>query len=79
MEFDFDIFCICMCEFVFLNCGLMILIEDKCEEYKVCKDFYYEGGICFYVEYLNKVKDVIYELLIYLEGECDDIMVEIFM
>lgn len=75
-EYDFDMLVNCLCELVFLNCGIKIMIEDKCEEDKRC-EYYYEGGIKFYVEYLNCVKEVIYEELIYIEGNWDNIFVEI--
>lgn len=78
-EFDFDTLRTRTRELAFLNRGLTISIEDKREEHKVRKDFHYEGGIRSYVEHLNKAKDVIHEPPIYLEGERDDIMVEISM
>lgn len=66
-------------ELAFLNKNLKISIEDKREEHKVRQDYHFEGGIRSYVEHLNKSKETIHEPPIYLEGERDDIMVEISM
>lgn len=66
-------------ELAFLNKGLAISIEDKREEREEMESFYYEGGIQSFVDYLNQDKDVLHEEPIYLEGEQDDIQVEIAM
>lgn len=77
--FDFDTLRTRARELAFLNKNLRISIEDKREEHQVRKDYHYEGGIRSYVEHLNKSKEVIHEPPIYLEGEREDIMVEISM
>ena len=65
-------------ELAFLNKGLRITLEDKREAGK--KDsFYYEGGIKEYVAFLNQKKDPIHEEIIYVEGEKDEIVVEVAM
>lgn len=64
-------------ELAFLNKGLRISIEDKRVEQEATDSFYYEGGIKSYVQHINRGKQAIIEEPIYIEGEIDDIQVEI--
>ena len=64
-------------ELAFLNKGLKITIEDKRPETPTREEFHYAGGIRHYVEYLNKVKEVLFEDPIYVEGEQRNITVEV--
>lgn len=66
-------------ELAFLNRGMKISIEDKREESPVVKEYHYDGGIKSYVEYLNANKTVIFPEPVYLEGEQQDITVEVSM
>lgn len=66
-------------ELAFLNKGLRITIEDKRLDQEEKDSFYYEGGIKSYVQHLNQHKTPIFEEPIYIEGEVDDIQVEISM
>lgn len=66
-------------ELAFLNKGLRITIEDKRLDQEEKDSFHYEGGIKSYVQYLNQHKTPIFEEPIYIEGEVDDIQVEISM
>lgn len=66
-------------ELAFLNKGLRISIEDKRDEQEAHDSFHYEGGIKSYVEHLNRHKTAIIEEPIYIEGEVEDIQVEIAM
>lgn len=65
-------------ELAFLNKGLKISIEDKRVEgdESVYEEFYYEGGIKSYVEYLNSSKEVLHEPF-YAEKEEQGIAVEV--
>lgn len=63
-------------ELAFLNKGLTISITDKRVENK-SETFYFEGGISSYVSYLNQGKSTLFENPIYIEGEQDDIQVEV--
>ena len=63
----------------FLNKGLRITIEDKRLDQEEKDSFHYEGGIKSYVQHLNQHKTPIFEEPIYIEGEVDDIQVEISM
>jgi len=73
--FDFDILANRLRELAFLTKQLTITIEDQRTD-KEPVDYYYEGGIRSYVEYMNRTKDVLHEPF-YVEGEEDDIAVEI--
>ncbi|MFI8576919.1 MULTISPECIES: DNA topoisomerase (ATP-hydrolyzing) subunit B [Rossellomorea] len=75
-EYEYDILANRIRELAFLNRGIQISIEDKRGEGKR-RDYHYEGGIKSYVEHLNRSKEVIHEEPIYIEGEKDDITIEI--
>ena len=78
-EFDFFFFFTRIRELAFLNRGMRISIEDKREEEPVINEYHYDGGIKSYVEYLNANKTVIFPEPVYLEGEQQDIAVEVSM
>ncbi|MDT2649559.1 DNA topoisomerase (ATP-hydrolyzing) subunit B [Enterococcus hirae] len=77
--FDFNKLATRIRELAFLNRGMKISIEDKREETPVVKEYHYDGGIKSYVEYLNANKTVIFPEPVYLEGEQQDITVEVSM
>lgn len=77
--FEFEKLAVRVRELAFLNKGLNISIADKRPEEPVEQEYYYEGGIKSYVEFLNRNKKVIFEEPIYIEGEQDDIQVEVAM
>jgi len=66
-------------EMAFLTKGLRIVICDERPEENIEKEFYYEGGIKEFVQYLNKGKTPLYENIIYCEGEKDGVVVEVAM
>ena len=65
-------------DFAFLNKGLKVVIEDKREGQQNREELLYNGGIIEYVEYLNKNKNAISEVL-YFEQKFDFASVEIAM
>ena len=65
-------------DFAFLNKGLRVVIEDKREGQENREELLYNGGIIEYVEYLNKNKTPISEVL-YFEQRFDAASVEIAM
>ena len=77
--FEFEKLAVRVRELAFLNKGLNISITDRRPEEPVEQDYYYEGGIKSYVEFLNRNKKVLFEEPIYIEGEQDDIQVEVGM
>jgi DNA gyrase subunit B len=62
-------------EMAFLNKRIKIVLEDKRAD-KI-KEFYYEGGIKSFVEYINKNKTPIQKDIMYFEGEKDGATVEL--
>lgn len=75
-EYEYDILANRLRELAFLNRGIKIIIEDNRVEDKK-NEYHYEGGIKSYVEHLNRSKEVVHEEPIYIEGEKDNISVEI--
>ena len=67
-------------ELAFLNKGLSInLRDDRNEEDTTGETFFYEGGISEYVKYINENKTPLYDDIIHLEGEEDNIIFEVAM
>ena len=64
-------------QIAFLNKGLKIRFIDERHEKKEELEFFYEGGLKEYIEFLNKNKTPILSDSIYVEGIEDDIIVEI--
>src|SRR5690606_33498975 len=62
-------------ELAFLNAGVTITIDDERDGKN--HNFIYEGGIREFVEYLNTNRTVVNEKPIYMNGERDNIVVEI--
>jgi len=77
-NFEYNMLANRLKELAFLNKGIHILIEDERESGKKT-EYHYEGGIKSFVEYLNRTKNALHEEPIYIEGEKDDISVEIAM
>ena len=77
IEYNFDKLATRIRELAFLNRGLHISIEDTRLEEPEKREYYFEGGIKSYVEYLNQNKTVLFDEPIYLEGEQQDITVEV--
>ena len=64
-------------EMAFLTKGLKIVLTDKRLEESKVREFYYEGGIKEYVQYLNRHKEPLYPEIIYCEGEKNGVNVEV--
>jgi len=75
--FQFDKLATRVRELAFLNRGLKISIEDRREAEPVLKEYHYEGGIKSYVEHLNANKEVLFPEPIFIEGEQQDITIEV--
>ncbi|HIZ53440.1 DNA topoisomerase (ATP-hydrolyzing) subunit B [Enterococcus eurekensis] len=78
-EFDYEKLSKRVRELAFLNRGLNISIEDRRPEEPIKSEYHYEGGIKSYVEHLNATKTVLFPEPIFLEGEQQDIIVEVSM
>ena len=77
--FDFDMMISRYREMAFLNKGIRIILIDERPEEPVEKDLCYEGGIISFVKYINKDKEVLHEMPIYIEGLKDSSICEIAM
>lgn len=74
-EYNFETLKNRLRELAFLNRNITIILEDERTEEK--EEFYYEGGITSFVEYLNRNKDVVHNNPIYLNGAKDTTLAEI--
>ena len=76
-EFDYNTLRGRLREMAFLTKGLKIILIDKREGLEKEREFYYEGGIKEFVEYINRHKDALYSEVIYCEGNKDGVEVEV--
>ncbi len=76
-EFNYEILFNRLKQMAFLNKGIKIVLNDKSRENIEEVIFYNEGGIKDYVQFLNLTKNPIHSSIVYVEGEEDDIIVEI--
>ncbi|HYS43829.1 MAG TPA: ATP-binding protein, partial [Geobacteraceae bacterium] len=76
-EFSYDVLSQRLREMAFLNAGVRIKITD--ERADKVHEFFYEGGIVSFVEYLNKNKTPIHPKPIYFKGEKGGVETEIAM
>jgi DNA gyrase subunit B len=74
-EFSYDILANRLRELAFLNSGISITLLD--ERVDRSSDFFYEGGIVSFVEYLDRNKKVLVKNPIYISGTRDDCNVEV--
>ncbi|MDP4268270.1 MAG: DNA topoisomerase subunit B, partial [Bacteroidota bacterium] len=77
--FDFDSMINRYREMAFLNKGIRIRLIDDRGETKIEKNLHYEGGIVSFVQFINKNKEVLHDLPIYIEGSKDGSTCEIAM
>ena len=64
-------------ELAFLNKGISINLKDEREGSERSEVFCYEGGIQSYIEYMNRNKDALHEIIPHYEKELDSCTVEI--
>jgi DNA gyrase subunit B len=74
-EFSFETLSQRLRELAFLNRGLRILIED--ERTGKAHELEYSGGIVSFVEHLNRAKNAVHDRVISLNGDREEIKVEI--
>lgn len=76
-EFSFDILSQRLRELAFLNAGVRIFIKD--ERFEKEHEFFYEGGISSFVEYLNRNRTPVHPKPIFVKGEKGGVEIEIAM
>lgn len=74
--YDYETLATRLEELAFLNKGLRIILQDLREDEKR-DEFLYNGGIIEFVNKLNKNKKVIHENVVYVEGQEDNISLEV--
>ncbi|MDD2500202.1 MAG: DNA topoisomerase (ATP-hydrolyzing) subunit B [Geobacter sp.] len=77
-EYSFDVLSQRLRELAFLNAGVRIKINDERADGK-SHDFFYEGGINSFVEYLNRAKTALHQKPIYFKGEKGGVEMEVSM
>lgn len=75
--FSFDTIAARLRELAFLNKNLRITINDEIGNRQ--REFFFEGGIVSFVKHINAKKAVLFDEVIYLEGEEDNYLLEIAM
>ncbi|WP_188646304.1 DNA topoisomerase (ATP-hydrolyzing) subunit B [Marinithermofilum abyssi] len=75
-EYDFEILQNRLRELAFLNRGVRITLKDERGEGKA-KEYKYDGGIVSFVEHLNRNRETLHAPPIFIEGEKENIGVEI--
>ena len=82
-EFNYDILSSRMRELSFLNKGIKLVIVDERELLDngnfLSSTFYSEGGLKEFVEYLDQNRDTLIDNVMYMEGEKNNIPVEVAM
>lgn len=77
--YNFDILRDRLRQLAFLNRGIKINLTDMRTDPVEERNYFYQGGIKEYVQYLNKSKTPIHKDIIYVEGEEEGIIIEIAM
>lgn len=79
-EYEFDILEKRIREMAFLTKGLKLTLIDERDSERIMEAVHhYEGGIVSFVEHINKSKEVIFEKPIFVEGEANDVLIEVSM
>ncbi len=66
-------------ELAFLNSGVRIILEDERPAEALRSELFYEGGVKEFVKYIDRSKTAMMPEPIYVQGEKDDIGVEVAM
>jgi DNA gyrase subunit B len=78
-EYRYDTLASRLRELAFLNKGVKIILKDTREKEIREETFLYKGGILEFIKVLTENKHAVSKKVIHLEGEKDDIKVEIVM
>jgi DNA gyrase subunit B len=64
-------------ELAYLNGGVKITFSDRRPDSEREETYFYEGGIREYISYMNREKQPLHEEVIYVQGERNNIQVEV--
>lgn len=83
LEFSYTTLAARMRELSYLNRGVKIMLTDERQKEEdgsfLSETFYSEGGLKEFVEYIDGNREAIMEKVVFMEGERDDIPVEVAM
>ncbi|HAJ60984.1 MAG TPA: intein-containing DNA gyrase subunit B, partial [Cyanobacteria bacterium UBA8543] len=77
IEFDYTTLAGRLRELAYLNAGVRITFTDNRLAQPRIETYHYEGGIQEYVAYMNREKEPLHEEIIYIQGERNDIQIEV--
>lgn len=75
IDFSFDILSNRLRELAFLNKGVNIVLTDERSDKQ--SEFYYQGGIVSFVEYINRNRKVLHKKPVLISGSREDCEVEV--
>ncbi len=78
-DYSFEVLSSRLRELAFLNRGIRIWLWDQRSGDEKQHEFYFEGGVVSFVDYLNRSKMATHEKVIYIEGEKDSVIFEVAM
>ena len=76
-KFDFTTLSGRLRELAYLNGGVKITFSDRRPDSEREETYFYEGGIREYVSYMNREKQPLHEEVIFVQGERNNIQVEV--
>ncbi len=81
VEFRFDTLAERLRELAYLNRGVRISLEDRREEDETLRyeEYYFEGGLLEFIQYLDETRHPIHDEIIYITGESEEVVVELAM
>ncbi|WP_300056714.1 DNA topoisomerase (ATP-hydrolyzing) subunit B [uncultured Roseobacter sp.] len=79
LEYSFDVLEKRLRELAFLNSGVRIILVDERPAESLRSELFYEGGVKEFVKYLDRSKSSVMPEPIFIQGERDEIGVEIAM
>jgi len=77
IEFEYNVLAGRLRELAYLNAGIKITFTDKREAEPHIETYCYEGGIREYVAYMNREKEPLHPEIIYVQGEKNEVQVEV--
>ncbi|MEQ8971303.1 MAG: DNA gyrase subunit B [Coleofasciculus sp. C1-SOL-03] len=77
IEFDYSTVAGRLRELAYLNGGVRITFTDHRVSPERSDSYHYEGGIQEYVAYMNREKEALHQEIIYVQGERNNVQVEV--